>query len=173
MGSLKITLTLFVLLAVAAAAIWFKAPSLLPERTEPGGNAPTPPGEPHGLPPSLAIKQAAVERLLAGELTLLEAGRHFRFATQHPEATLAQLPEVLSARPEDLLHCPEVVAWAGRELTEAGHPDRDAILAELSQELHDLFRKQGPRPLPPVGPEDPPVLPEPQRKGELQKKGET
>jgi hypothetical protein len=166
-GSYKITLTVFVLLALLAGGIWYKAPSWLPEpggegpRTEPGRDAMPPGGERPGcLPPSEAIKQDAIRRLLAGEITLLEAGRRFRYANQHPQLTIAQLPVALSARPEDFHHCHEVVARVGRELIEAGDPAREEIMTELFQELHGLLRHPPPLPLPPpINPEELPARP--------------
>jgi hypothetical protein len=166
-GSFKITLTVFVLLALLAGGIWYKAPSWLPE---PGGEGPAalPPGvePPVRMPPSEAIKQDAIRRLLTGEITLLEAGRRFRYANQHPDVTLAQLPRALSARPDDCHHCHEVVARVGRELTEAGDPARDAIMAELFQELPSLLHPPPP-PLPPrIDPEDLPGRPAPGVRGD-------
>jgi hypothetical protein len=162
-GRFKITLTVFVLLALSASWIWYKAPSWLPEP-----NALPPDGVPPvRMPPSEEIKQDAVRRLLAGKLTLLEAGSLFRFATQHPEATLAQLPEPLSAMRDDCHHCHEVIARVDRELIEAGDPDRAAIMDRFIRELPDLLPHPPPPPLPPrIDPEDLPARPAPGVRGD-------
>jgi hypothetical protein len=161
MASLKSTVLLCVLLTVAAVVVCVQAPGLLREPTGEGNRpeqADRPP-PPEGtqlafLPPSMAIKQAAVQRLLSHQITLLQAARLFRYANEHPHATLEQVPEVLPARPDDPHHGHEVIAWVGRERIEAHDPGREALLGDLLRELHSNLPRRVQPPLPSVDPKD-------------------
>jgi hypothetical protein len=105
------------------------------------------------------LKQAAVERLLAGEITLLEAARYFRYANRHPQASLADLPKVLPTAPEDPHHCHEVIAWVGHFLAQGHDPNRELIVADLLQEMNTHLQKMALPPTPPIPPEGRPRAP--------------
>jgi hypothetical protein len=160
MGNLKVTVTLCILLAAAAAVVCCKAPSLFLEpagegsRPEQASRFPIPDGgQAAFLLPSAPIKQATVQRLLAHEINLLQAARLFRFANERPHATLEEVPAALPVRPDDPHHAHEVIAWVVRERALSHDSGRDALLSGLHRELHALLHGPAPLPLPWSDPE--------------------
>lgn len=92
----------------------------------------------------IEAKRQVVRRLVAGELTLVEAAGWFRYLNRTPEDLPARGVRLIEGRCEGEQLCLQVIRWAESELAgAAGAGEEDARLRALQAELADHIARHG------------------------------
>jgi hypothetical protein len=88
----------------------------------------------------IRVKQKVVERLLAGELSLVEAAAWFRFVNDHPPDCRCDFRRAMPGRSDGEKACRQVLAWAELDL-KAGMPESqvELVRCRLEGELASLL----------------------------------
>jgi len=90
-----------------------------------------------------ALKEAVVRRLLAGELTLLEAAARFKYLNENAGTRRDYFRERYPALSAEEAACRQVITWVYVELNQTARDRAAATVARLEAELEGHLRSEG------------------------------